>query len=227
MNKKTTSILIISALIVVGAVGFMMGQNSSTASADSLPEDPQIENASAEDVVDNLETQDNLNADDSFTDVYYERYVIKDLDVYESPSTDSKSLGKVKFNICIVCIREGFGEMEDWAQAIGYINGEKFNGYVQREYLSESKIVVQQPVQQKPSSNAQKPSSNAQKPVEQKPSNEVQKPVEQKPSNDYVIPGAVSGEDFIDGTEHIKITEENIKATQEAVDRTQGTLHPN
>lgn len=226
MNKKLTPFLIILTLIAVGGTGFMMGQGSLTAEADSVSDNQHIENIPVEndDYFEEVRYS-TLNAEDCFTDVYYERYVIKDLDVYESPSTDSKSLGKVKFNICIVCIREGFGEMEDWAQAIGYINGEKFNGYVQREYLSESKIVVQQPVQQKPSSNAQKPSSDAQKPVEQKPVE--QKPVEQKPSNNYVIPGAVSGEDFIDGTEHGKITDEDIKATEEALDRIQGTIHPN
>jgi len=80
-----------------------------------------------------------------FKDVNYERYATKDVDAYERPDTESMSLGKVKFNICVVCIREGFGEMEGWVEALGYIDGEKFDGYIRSEYLSETKTVVETP----------------------------------------------------------------------------------
>ena len=54
---------------------------------------------------------------------------------------------------------------------------------------------------------------------------------ETPPEGGYIVPGAMSWEDFASEISHVELTEEqkeaDRKATQEAVDRTQGTLVPN
>ena len=165
---------------------------------------------------------------------------IMDINVYAEPTETSEVVSVNPKGLTILVKAIGHGSYGDWYYIAGCVKGIEYKGYVQSQYLSMEEVEMdseeQQPVQQKPSSNVQKPSSDAQKPVEQKPSNEVQKPVEQKPSSDVQnqsgnIPGAMSWEDFASEISHVELTEEqkeaDRKATQEAVDRTQGTLHPN
>lgn len=227
----------ILVLIMVGGTGYMIGQNSSKGSPVSLPDNNQGEAGVLEDANVLAENPDYFEA----VDDWLLMWPIVDVNAYLEPLETSEVVRVNPKGVSLRVLEKGHGKYDGWYHVNGIVKAEKYDGYVESKYLSLEEVEVdviqvaeQKPVEQKPA---------VPQPIQQKPT--VQQPDKQEPEESgggialedfldsietgenieegvpeggYIIPGAVTGEEFaaeMERSEEGNSTEENSSDSPE------------